>query len=223
MSQINPSPIILKDVVVTLGADTFERQVSQVVLTPNVPTQKWRGMAPGATYADVGAADWDATITLAQDHETAGSLSDVLFAREGQKDTLIIKPRSGSGPSYQAVVTIVPPTIGGQVGAFAEASVTMPVDGKPTRVVAGGLAVPSLASPVSGGIAGGTMVQITGSNFAGATGVTFGATAVPAADWVLVSPSLIVAKAPAQAAGSKPVKVTNASGASTATAPYTYV
>lgn len=222
MGQIIPVPIILKDVTVTIGADTFERQLSSVALTPNVSGTKWRGMAPGAVYSDAPQADWDAALKFAQDHETAGSLSDYLFAQEGSKVTMILKPRSGSGPSYQVVVTIVPGAIGGEVNAWAESTVTLPCDGKPVRVLASGVPVPALASPATGGIAGGTMVTITGSNFTGATVVTFGATNVPAADWTLVSPTLIVAKAPAQAAGSKPVKVTNAAGQSTASAPFTY-
>jgi len=206
-----------------LDDDTFERQVSQVLLTPNVSSSKWRGMAPGAVYGDT-QWDWDATLTIAQDHETTGSLTEYLRANAGTKQTLIFKPKSGTGPSYQVIVTVVPGSLGGQVGTWAESSVTMPVDGEPTRVAAGaGVPVPALAAPAAGPAAGGTMVTVTGSNFAGATAVHFGTTAVPAADWVLVSPTLIVAKAPAQAAGSKPVKVTNASGQSTAAAPFSYV
>lgn len=221
MPQFTPQPIQLKDVVLTLGADTFEKQVSQVLLTPNVSSSKWRGMSPGAVYGDT-QWDYDVTLTLAQDHEQTGSLNEVLRTLAGTKQTLIFKPKSGGSRSYQVVATIVPPPIGGQVGSWAEASVTMPCDGDPT-VVTPGVPVPALASPVSGPIAGGTMVQITGSNFTGATAVHFGTTAVPAADWTLVGPNLIVAKAPAQAAGSKPVKVTNASGQSSASAPFSYV
>ena len=220
--QIIPAPIMLKDATVTIGADTFERQVSKVAIVPNVSTSKWKGVALGATYSD-SQWDWDVTLTLAQDHETAGSLNEYLRVNAGTKVAMSIKPRSGSGPSYQVTVTLVPVQIGGDGGAWLEASATMGVDGEPTRVLTSGLPVPALASPVSGPIAGGTMVQITGANFVGVTAVVFGAAAVPAADWTVVSPSLIVAKAPAQAAGSKPVKVTNATGQSTASAPYTYV
>lgn len=221
MPQITPQPIVLKDVKVTLGADTFERQVSQVVLTPSSSPQRWRGMAPGASYADVPTADWDAQLTLAQDHATAGSLSDVLYDLEGTKQTLILEPKAG-GKGFQVTVNITPGAIGGAVNAFAEATVTLPCDGKPTRVAAGGLPVPNLASPASGPAAGGTMVTVTGANFGTVTAVHFGTSAVPAADWTQVSPSTVVAKAPAQSAGSKPVKITNAAGQSTVTAPYSY-
>lgn len=224
MVQITPNPIVLKDVTVTIGADTYEKQVSQVMLTPTAQASKWQGMAPGATYSDIALATWDAAITFAQDHETAGSLSDYLFANEGTKVVMIFKPRSGSGPSYQVTLALTPGAIGGAVNAWAESTVTLPCDGKPVKLGAGtGVPVMGLASPASGPIAGGTMVQVFGSGFQGATAVHFGTTLVPVADWTYVSPSLIIAKAPAQAAGSKPVKVTNASGQSTTTAPYSYV
>jgi hypothetical protein len=223
MVQINPAPIVLKDVTVTIGADTFEKQVSAVTLTPTAASSTWQGMAPGASYSDVALATWTAAITLAQDHETAGSLSDYLFANEGTKVTMIFKPRSTSGPSYQVTVSLTPGAIGGAVNAWAEATVTLPCDGKPTKLGAGtGVPVMGLATPATGGIAGGNLVQVAGSGFTGTTAVHFGTTLVPAADWTLVSPSLIIARAPAQAAGSKPVKVTNASGQSTTSAPYTY-
>lgn len=224
MTQINPNPIVLKDVTVTIGADTYERQLSQVVLTPAATASKWQGMAPGASYSDISLATWDAGLTFAQDHETAGSLSDYLFANEGTKVVMIFKPRSGSGPSYQVTLSLTPGAIGGEVNAWATGTVTLPCDGKPVKLGAGaGVPVLGLASPVSGPIAGGTMVQVFGSGFNGATAVHFGTTAVPAADWTYVSPSLIIAKAPAQAAGSKPVKVTNASGQSSTAAPYSYI
>lgn len=222
MVQIVPQPFQMKDCVVTIGTDAYERQVSEVTFTPNISSSKWRGLTPGAVYSDA-LWDWDVTINGAQDHETAGSLTAYLFAQKGTKQTLIFKPKSGSGPSYQIVITVVPGAFGGKVGAWAESAVTFPADGEPLTIPATpGLPVPALASPATGGIAGGTMVTITGSGFAGATAVHFGTTAVPTADWTLVSPTVIVAKAPAQAAGSKPIKVTNATGQSTAAAAFTY-
>lgn len=223
MPQISPSPIVLKDVTVTIGTDTYEKQVSQVLLTPTANAQSWRGLNPQASYSDVDTATWAAAVTFAQDHETPGSLSLYLFDNEGQKVTMLIKPRSGSGPSYQVTVTLTPGGIGGQVGSWAESTVTLPCDGKPQRIAAGsGVPVMGLATPASGPIAGGTMVQIAGSGFTGVTAVHFGTLSVPGTDYTVVSPTLIVAKAPAQAAGSKPVKVTNGSGQSTTSAPFTY-
>jgi hypothetical protein len=67
-------------------------------------------------------------------------------------------------------------------------------------------------SPASGPTTGGTVVQITGSNFFGATAVSFGSTA--ASSWVLNSPSWITATAPAGSAGTVDIQVTTAGGTS---------
>lgn len=221
MATINPTPIVLKDVLLQIGADNFEKQVSQVVLTPTVEAQTWKGMSPTAQYSDASPSTWVADLTFAQDHETPGSLSDYLFANEGSKVTMLFKPRSGSGPSYQATVTLVPGAIGGAGNAWAESTVQLPVDGRPTKIPAGaGIPFMGLASPASGPIAGGTLVQVAGSGFTDVTAVKFGT--VNAASFTVVSPTLIVAVSPATTAGSKPIKVTNASGESTTSAPFAF-
>jgi hypothetical protein len=78
-------------------------------------------------------------------------------------------------------------------------------------------------SPTSGSTAGGTVVTITGSNFTGATAVSFGS--VAASSFTVNSATQITATAPAEAAGTVDVKVTTAGGASSAVAAdhFTYV
>ncbi|MFD4294138.1 IPT/TIG domain-containing protein [Rhodococcus sp. NPDC058532] len=71
----------------------------------------------------------------------------------------------------------------------------------------------SAHAPASIAAAGGELVTLTGSGFAGATAVTFGGTA--ASDFEVVSNSKIVAIAPAKSAGSVNVIVTTPAGAST--------
>jgi len=67
-------------------------------------------------------------------------------------------------------------------------------------------------SPNGGAAAGGAFVTITGSGFSGATAVHFGVTA--AASFVVSSDSIIVAAAPAHAAGAIDVTVTTPGGTS---------
>ncbi|WP_343548106.1 putative Ig domain-containing protein [Ralstonia sp.] len=78
-------------------------------------------------------------------------------------------------------------------------------------------------SPSSGATAGGTLVNITGTNFAGTTAVKFGAT--NASSFTVNSATSITATAPAGAAGTVDVTVTNASGTSPTSAfdRYTFV
>jgi hypothetical protein len=76
--------------------------------------------------------------------------------------------------------------------------------------------VPIISTVLPSGAAAGELVTITGSGFTGATSVTVGGTEV--ADFPVINDGYIVASLPAGAAGSAPVIVTNAQGASTAKA-----
>jgi hypothetical protein len=71
-------------------------------------------------------------------------------------------------------------------------------------------------SPVSGSIAGGTVVTLTGCGFTGATSVHFGATT---AAFTIVSDTQIHTTSPAHVAGLVDVTVTNPSGTSALNAP----
>jgi hypothetical protein len=75
------------------------------------------------------------------------------------------------------------------------------------------MAIPTVQSvvPASGTDLGGTTVTITGTNFTGTTGVTFGGTSAP---FVVNSATQISAFAPAHGAGTVSVQVTNADGTS---------
>lgn len=66
-------------------------------------------------------------------------------------------------------------------------------------------------SPATGAAAGGELINVYGTHFSTATDVDF---ASDAADFMIVSDSHIVAVAPAHAAGTVQVKVTNPTGAS---------
>lgn len=67
-------------------------------------------------------------------------------------------------------------------------------------------------SPTSGTTAGGGLATVTGTNFIGASGVSFGSTA--AASFTILSDTTIVATAPAQASGTQHITVTTPSGTS---------
>jgi len=73
---------------------------------------------------------------------------------------------------------------------------------------------PAIANvtPNAGPTTGGTEVTVSGSNFSGATAVTFGS--APATSFTVVSATQITAVAPAQAAGAVDVRVTTAGGTS---------
>ena len=136
MATIAVSPFVLKDVLLTVELDNYEAHVSQVEFTPTAATQTWQGLTPTASYTDVSAATWTCTLTYAQDWETANSLAIYLFNNEGQSVDVTFKPKSGSGPSFDATLIVTPGVIGGTVNQFAVATVTLGVSGKPALVPA---------------------------------------------------------------------------------------
>lgn len=108
------------------------------------------------------------------------------------------------GGGKEALDTVVV-TLNGQ---GARTSITNPLANTTPIVVA--------VAPAGGGIAGGTLVTVTGGYFTGATAVKFGLTA--ATSFTIVDSTRIVAVAPAHAAGQVDVTVTTPSGTSATSA-----
>lgn len=131
MAQIAVQPIYLKDVVLSVAGSDFEKHVSSVVFTPTVSTATWKGLEPTAVYSNIGSSTWTVDLSYAQDWETSGSLSAYLFANEGAEVSLTFTPVSGGGV-WDADVIIAPGQVGGAVDSFAEATVSLPVQGKPS-------------------------------------------------------------------------------------------
>ncbi|MGV8851714.1 MAG: hypothetical protein ACOH1M_03990 [Rhodoglobus sp.] len=129
-------PIVLKDVVLEIETDDFAAAVSAAVLTPSSSPVVFKGLKAGAVFTDVTAATWTLALTYAQDWVTAGSLSTYLFNNEGAVVDAVLKPQSGSGPSFAVEIVITPGAIGGTVDQTATATVTLGVQGKPTLVPA---------------------------------------------------------------------------------------
>lgn len=82
-------------------------------------------------------------------------------------------------------------------------------------------AAPTVASvfPATGGVAGGTAITVSGTNFAPGATVTVGGTA--ATSIVVVSPTKITAVTPAKTAGTYDVAVTTTGGTATKTGGFT--
>lgn len=123
MAQIAISPFVLKNVLLTIGTDSYEKHVSQVEFSPSASTQTWKGLG-GNTHTAQGLADWTVTLTYAQDWETANSLSQYLLANEGTNVSVTFEPVSGDA-GFTSTVTLSPGSVGGQQGTFATSSVTL--------------------------------------------------------------------------------------------------
>ena len=127
--------------------------------------------------------------------------------------------RTTGGEAYDGWVLVQWEPQGGAPTNMSEVSVTLLGQGARTVIANpfSAMAVPAVnsLSPATGPAAGGTLVTVRGSGFtgvAGATGVKFGT--VNATAYTVVSDGVIVAQAPAQAASTKTVTVTNSNGPS---------
>jgi len=135
MVAIAVTPLVLKNVTLTIGTDGYEKHVDAVTFTPSASSITWTGLGAN-THTDMSTATWVLTLNYAQDWDTVNSLSAYLFASEGLTKSVSFRPRSGVGPSFTAEVVITPGAIGGAVNAYATASVTLGVNGKPVIVPA---------------------------------------------------------------------------------------
>lgn len=201
----------------SVAGDDYTAAVTSCAIVPNTPTASTTDIGGGVTQF-VGQATWQAQVAYNQDWRTAGSLSQKLIEWHGQVKTFTYTPDSGALP-----VTFDARCVAGQIGGGAQAvhtaTVNLPVNGQPLFTPAATAPTITAATPTAA--AAGSMVTIKGSGFTGVTGaagVKIGAT--NATSYTIVDPNTIVAVVPAGSAGSAPIVVTNATGASAAF-PYT--
>ena len=129
------APYVARHVSFLLDATEYAAEVSDAQLVPAATVQTWQGLTPPSQYSDVGPATWTVSLTLAQDYNEALSLATFLFDNEGSTVPMTYEPQEG-GTSFAANVIITPGLIGGPVNSYAEATVTLGVQGKPTRTPA---------------------------------------------------------------------------------------
>lgn len=132
MATIDVQPIYLKDVLLTVASDNYEKHVSGVTFTPSTSSATWKGLSPSAVYTNIGAATWTVDLTFAQDWDTEDSLSAYLFENEGEEVTLTFQPVNGVSGTWSATVIITPGAVGGAVDSFAEGTASLPCQGRPT-------------------------------------------------------------------------------------------
>lgn len=126
MSTIEVKPLVLKDVLLKIAADNYEKHVSGVMWVPSASQISWQGLTPSASFTDVATATYVLTLNYVQDWETTDSLSQYLYEHEGETVTMVFTPVKGTGKkTFTAEVTITPGQIGGEVNAYATTSVSL--------------------------------------------------------------------------------------------------
>lgn len=134
MSTIAIQPFVLKDCAFKVAADNYEGHVSAVEFVPTANSVQWKGLTPSSVFTDVSTATWVCNLALAQDWETANSLSRYLFEHEGDAIAVEFEPIAG-GTAFSATVVITPGSIGGTVDAVGVSTVSLGVRGRPAEVV----------------------------------------------------------------------------------------
>lgn len=135
MAAIAVNPILLTNVLFSVESDSYEKHVSSVEFAPTSSVVNWKGLTPSSVFSFGTTATWQANVSFAQDWETENSLSQYLFANEGQEIDVIFEPVSG-GARFSATLIVAPGSIGGSVDSVAVSTVTLGVKGKPVLVPA---------------------------------------------------------------------------------------
>ncbi len=207
-------PTLETNIQISVGTGRFRDTSSNA--NPNVAEARFNAVAD-RLRPDVSLTGPAGTISGSFEVEinfsevvTGFELLDIQILRGSAADL------TGSGAAYR--VTVVPDGSGQPVTVFVPAGVAIDaatntnVSSAPL-VVTTDVAVPAITTlaPSSGTAAGGTSVTITGTDFTGATGVSFGGTAASA--FTVNSATSVTATAPA-GTGTVDVTVTTAAGTS---------
>lgn len=130
MAQIAVSPFIMRDCVLSVALDSYEKHVSAVEFVPSASIVNWKGLTPTAAFSFGSNATWVCNLSYAQDWATANSLSRYLFENEGEEIAVTFEPVAG-GPAVTASLIVAPGSIGGAIDSVAVSTVSLGVNGKP--------------------------------------------------------------------------------------------
>lgn len=138
MAVIAVAPFVLKDALLTIATDNYEKHVSGVIFTPQMTPVTWQGLTPDSAFSDASNPIWTCQMDYAQDWMTTNSLAQYLLTNAGTQKVGVFKPlgATGSGkPIFTATLLIVPGPIGGVVNTVQTGTVTMGVIGQPVKTV----------------------------------------------------------------------------------------
>lgn len=127
---VEVKPLVLKNYDFIILTKDYKKHLDQVTFTPSASPITWTGAGQN-THTDMSTATWVCTVGYAQDWETAGSLSQLLYDSEGQTLDVIFRPKSGVGKEVAAKLIATPGSIGGSIGSFGNTTVTLGCAEKP--------------------------------------------------------------------------------------------
>lgn len=136
MSAIEAQPILLNNVTVKLGADTYEEALTTCQLVPTTPKVVFAGLG-GNTKTLLGVPSWIANLTFAQDLTSGASLHKLLHTSPPGTPLAMELIAVADGDKVTATIVTEPGAIGGDVNTVPSASVALGVNGQPVRAAVG--------------------------------------------------------------------------------------
>ncbi|MFV0446392.1 MAG: hypothetical protein ACK5Q5_22695, partial [Planctomycetaceae bacterium] len=135
---IKNADVILGDIG-TIGAN-FKLQVRSVRLTPNTNVQTIKTVDPQGVFSETDTTEWVLEIAYLDGYDdgegtAAELLSQFLFDHSGELLPFEMRARSG-GRGWSGDVRIIPGGSGGGQGEWGEQTVSLPLDGQPTKLAA---------------------------------------------------------------------------------------
>lgn len=110
----------------------FRDAVQSFLFTPSSSITTTFGGSRNSRWTASSPATWTLAVKFLQDLENADSLQNYLLEHEGEWVTVRFVP--SGGVAAEGLVQLLAPPIGGDVGAWLDATQTMGVKGKPTLI-----------------------------------------------------------------------------------------
>lgn len=127
------NPLVIEDVMLTLGTKEFSTACDSITLVPTTTKNRWKPVN-GLKKTIVARPDWALTLNVGQDFDTAG-LTHELIEGHGTSVPFTLKPLGTSDAAeISGNVTLEALQVGGGSETIATSGVTLDVDGQPTFV-----------------------------------------------------------------------------------------
>lgn len=138
MSTIANAAKTLKDYLLKVDADNYEKHVNSVLFNPpSTQTVTWDGPVGTSLSDESTNGPWTVDIGYVQDWETADSLANYLLTNDGQTKTIEFVPINGAAgqPKFTADVVIHAGPIGGTKGQYMTSTVKLTCKAAPVAGV----------------------------------------------------------------------------------------
>lgn len=122
------SPLFMKDCTFSVEGTDYAGELSSVRIVPTSSQVNWHGLTPDSAFSESAAPTYACTVGYAQDWEEPTSWANFLYDQNGATKAVTFKPKAGGTVSWTVNVSVIPGDIGGDVGTFAEATVTLGCD-----------------------------------------------------------------------------------------------